>query len=115
LREFKGATPENPIVDAAKATARLPNLDIEILHRRSPSGDTEQISIVLQAVPSFAAFGRFIEAVNPFAFWAQAAWLAWSPWVEATRLVMLPRSAASLPPSQEGENAGDPEQRRQSP
>ena len=31
LREFKGATPENPVVGAAKATARLPNLDIEIL------------------------------------------------------------------------------------
>jgi hypothetical protein len=33
LREFKGATPANPVVDAAKATARLPNLDIESLHR----------------------------------------------------------------------------------
>jgi hypothetical protein len=37
----------------------LPGLDIEIIHRRSPSGDAEQISINLQAVPSFEAFGRF--------------------------------------------------------
>jgi hypothetical protein len=37
----------------------LPGLDIEIVHRRSPSGDTEQILINLQAVPSFEAFGRF--------------------------------------------------------
>jgi len=113
LREFKGATPEQPVVDAAKATARLPNLDIEILHRRSPSGDTEQISIVLQAAPSFEAFARFIEAANPFAFWAQAAWLAWCPWLEATRVVMPPRTAA-LPPPQGREEAGDPEQRRSS-
>jgi hypothetical protein len=68
LREFKGAAPENSVVDAAKATARLPNLDIEILHRRSPNGDSEQISIVLQAVPSFEAFGRFIEAATPLRF-----------------------------------------------
>jgi hypothetical protein len=110
LREFKGATPENPVLDAAKATARLPNLDIEIFHRRSPSGDSEQISIVLQAVPSFEAFGRFIEAANPFAFWAQAVWLAWSPWLDATRVAMLPRSA-TRPLPQDGGDAGNPEQR----
>jgi len=110
LREFKGPTPESPVVDATKATAHLPNLDIEILHRRSPSGDREQISIVLQAVPSFEAFGRFIEAANPFAFWAQAAWLAWAPWLEATRVVMLSRSPA-LPLPQDAEDAGNPEQR----
>ena len=110
MREFKGPTPESPVVDATKATAHLPNLDIEILHRRSPSGDREQISIVLQAVPSFEAFGRFIEAANPFAFWAQAAWLAWFPWLEATRVVMLSRSPA-LPLPQDAEDAGNPEQR----
>jgi hypothetical protein len=59
------------------ATAHLPGLDIEITHRRSPEGDAEQISINLQAVPSFEAFGRYIEAANPFLFWAQAARLAW--------------------------------------
>ena len=40
-------------------TARLSGLDIEIVHRRSPARDAEQISINLQAVPSFEA--------NPFA------------------------------------------------
>ena len=34
-----------------RATARLPGLDIEIIHRRSTSGEAEQISINLQAVP----------------------------------------------------------------
>jgi len=108
LSEFEGGAPENAVVDETKATARLPRLDIEILHRRSPSGDTEQISIVLQAMPSFEAFGRFIEATNPFAFWAQAAWLVWSPWLEATRAVMLPWNAAL--PLQKND-AREPEQR----
>lgn len=75
LPEFKEAKQPGEIVDATKATAHLPGLEIEIVHRRSPTGDNEQISINLQAVPSFEAFGRFLEAANPFAFWA----IAWSP------------------------------------
>ncbi len=38
--------------DTTQATARLPGLEIEIVHRRLPGGDAEQISINLQAVPS---------------------------------------------------------------
>jgi hypothetical protein len=55
--------------DETKATARLPNLDIEIVRSRSPAGDAERITISLQAAPSFPAFGRFLEATNPFLFW----------------------------------------------
>ena len=46
-------------------------MDIEIIHRKSPGAEAEQISInlqALQAVPSFEAFGRFLEKANPFAF-----------------------------------------------
>ena len=78
------------------ATARLPGLDIEVVHR-SPGGDREEISINLQAVPSFEAFGRFLEAANPFVFWAEATRLTW---LEAARALMLPSSAArTLPKS----------------
>jgi hypothetical protein len=77
--------------DTTWATARLPGLEIEIVHRRLP-GDAEQISINLQAMPSFEAFGRFLETANPFAFWAQAAQTAWLPWLEATGTLMLPSS-----------------------
>lgn len=59
-------------VDATKTTASLPGLDIEIVHRRSPGGDAERISINLHAMPSFEGFGRFVDSANPFAFWAQA-------------------------------------------
>lgn len=50
--------------DAITATARLPGLEIEIVRRRAPGGDAEQISINLQAVPSFEAFGRFAERMK---------------------------------------------------
>jgi hypothetical protein len=83
-------------VDSTTATAHLPGLDIEIVHRQSPDGLTEQVSINLKAVPSFAAFARSLEAMNPFAFWAEAIGLAWLPWVEATRAMMM---AESLSPS----------------
>jgi hypothetical protein len=82
---------QQPEIVATRATARLPGLDIEIVHRRSPSGDAEQISINLQAVPSFEAFGRFIESANPFAFWAQAVQTAWLPWRAAAQ-ALLPAS-----------------------
>jgi hypothetical protein len=84
--------------DATRATARLPGLEVEIVHRRLPGGDAEHISINLQAMPSFEAFSRFFETANPFAFWAQAAQIAWFPWLEAARTVMLPWNVAPTPP-----------------
>ena len=53
--------------NTTRATARLPGLNIEIIHRRSLNDEAEQISINLQAMPSFEAFGRFLETANPFA------------------------------------------------
>jgi hypothetical protein len=80
-------------------------LKIEIVHRRSPSGDAEQISIPLQAMPSFEAFGRFLEDANPFAFWVQASRLAWLPWLEAARIALLPFSYALAAESRLGRAA----------
>jgi len=96
LSGFKETTHSSE-VDVTTATARLPGLDIEIVHRRSPGNDREQISINLQAVPSFEAFGRFLEAANPFAFWAEATKLIWFSWLEAARAVMS--AAPPLPKS----------------
>ena len=93
MLEFEKATPPSD-VEPTKATAHLPGLVIEITHRRSPDGDAELISINMQAVPSFEAFGRYVEAANPFAFWARAAQLAWLPWIEAARTMTLPWGAA---------------------
>jgi len=91
--------PDNSIppleIEATRATARLPGLDIEIVHRRSPGGDAEQISINLQAVPSFEAFGRYIDSSNPFMFWARAMQMAWLPWYTA---MLGPNLMLSEPP-----------------
>ena len=76
-------------IDSTRATAHLPGLDIEIVHYHVPDGLTERVSINLTAVPSFEAFARSIDAWNPFAFWAEAMRLAWFPWIEATRVVMM--------------------------
>lgn len=83
--------------DTTRATTRFPGLEIEIVHRRSPAADAEQISIILQAVPSFEAFGQFLQTANPFAFLAQAAQMAWLPWLGTTSALMLPWSVASAP------------------
>jgi hypothetical protein len=74
-----------------KAVARLPNLDIEIFHRRPWQGNEELLSITLRATPSFESFLRSAESANPFlfgpmafnpmAFWLRAAQTAWSPWL----------------------------------
>ena len=78
--------------DATRAVAHLPGLAIEIEHRRSLNADAELISIHLQAMPSFEAFGRYLEAANPFGFWARAAQLAWQPWFAAMQ-ALAPLSA----------------------
>jgi hypothetical protein len=80
--------------DTTRATARLPGLDIEIVHRRAVEGDAEEISLNLRAAPSFEAFGRALEAANPFAFWAQSAQLAWLPWLVVARALPLPWTLA---------------------
>jgi hypothetical protein len=103
LSELK-RDPRQSEIGATRAIARLPGLNIEVVHRQSPDGDGEQISITLQAVPSFEAFGRFLEAANPFVFWVQAGQLAWLPWLEAVRAAMLPFSSASALP-EAGSNA----------
>jgi hypothetical protein len=89
LPDLKKPT-QQPEIDATRATANLPGLDIEIVHRRSLGGDAEQISIHLQAVPSFEAFGGFVESANLFAFWAQAVEMAWLPWRAAFQAMLPP-------------------------
>jgi hypothetical protein len=114
LSEFK-RDPRRSEVGATRATARLPGLNIEVVHRQSPDGDSEQISINLQAVPSFEAFGRFLEQANPFAFWVAASRLAWLPWLEAARIAMLPFSSASALPKAGSDAVSRFSQERHSP
>ncbi len=96
MAEFKAGAPTKDI-DPMRASMQLPRLDIKIAHQRSPNGAAEQISITIQAVPSFEAFGRLLESANPFAFWIQATQLAWASWLEATRMMGLPLAGGARP------------------
>src|SRR5215211_5562133 len=89
--------------DETRATARLPNLDIEILHRRPWEGNEEQIVVMLRAVPSFEAFGRLLEASNPLLVWTRMMQAAWSPWVHGLTTALSP---SFRPPSLPGFDAG---------
>jgi hypothetical protein len=94
--------------ETTRATAILPGLEIEIVHRRPQGENLEALSINLQAMPSFEAFGRFLEAANPVVFWVQAMeqamQMAWLPWLGASRALMLPwhsAAGAALQPQSE--------------
>ena len=89
----------NSDIDAARASARLPGLDIDIIHRQSPNGDWEQISINLRVTPSFEALGSLFEAANPFTFWMQAARFMWMPWLLAAQTMLLPAGGPRTLPS----------------
>jgi hypothetical protein len=89
--------------DETRATARLPNLDIEILHRRPWEGNEEQIVVMLRAVPSFEAFGRLLEASNPLLVWTRMMEAAWSPWVRGLTTAFSP---SVRPPSLPGFDLG---------
>jgi hypothetical protein len=78
-------------MDETRAVARLPHLDIEIVHRRLPGQEAEQLAISLRATPSFDAFQRHVEAqapfwpwlaFNPFLPWQRMLLQAWRPWLE---------------------------------
>jgi hypothetical protein len=77
--------------DETRATASLPGLDVEIVHRHASDASAELITISLRAAPSFEAFGRYLEATNPLLAWARMIELAWQPWL-----------GAFLPPPQGG-------------
>jgi hypothetical protein len=87
-------------MDETRATARLPHLDVEIVHRRLPEEQVEQLAISLRANPSFDAFGRDLDA--PAAFWP---WLATNPLLAWQRLLM----AAWRPWLGQGQIAPGPE------
>jgi len=105
LSEFNRSTSRDP--EPLRATASLPGLDIEIVHRRSAEGDREQLSINMLAVPSFAVFDQHLRAMNPLTFWAEAARAFWAPWLEAARMGTLPY--VDSPKLTKGDPQADPD------
>ena len=86
-------------IEVTKASAHLPGLDIDIIHRQSPNGDWEQVSINLRATPSFEGVGHFFEATDPFTLWLQTVRLMWMPLLLAAQTMMPPDSRPRTLPS----------------
>jgi hypothetical protein len=90
-------------MDETKAVASLPNLDIEIHHRRVPEEAAEYLSISLRATPSFRAMADHLDAhamqlFNPMVFWLtafQAAQEFWAPFLPVARYLPAPRDDES--------------------
>jgi hypothetical protein len=101
-------------MDETRATAHLPNLDIEILYRQLPNEGAEQLQISLRAQPSFETFGRWFEgagpasawlALNPLLAWQQAALAFWAPWLSVASRT-LPGAAPDAQERGEGGEEG---------
>jgi hypothetical protein len=63
--------------DETWATARLPHVDVNILHRRAWEGGAEQLLVTVRAVPSTEVFRRVLEISNPFVVWTRMMEAAW--------------------------------------
>ena len=84
-------------LDETIARARLPNLDIDIVHRRSRTGEMEALSITLQATPSFKRLGHVLDAASPLQFWASIAESMWMPWLKLLDAACSMPALASRP------------------
>jgi hypothetical protein len=84
-------------MDETKLTARLPNLEVEIIRREDPAQNAEMLTLNFRAVPSFDAFSRYLlgaapEAApltdaGPFGAWIALWQQAWAPWLEAIKAI----------------------------
>ena len=77
--------------DETRAFARLPGLDIAVLHRAAWGGDGEQVVIAVRAAPSFGALGRPVGIADPLLLWMGLAQTMWASWLGCL-------AAASAPP-----------------
>ena len=76
---------------ARGAFARLPGLDIAVLHRDMRGGDGEQVFIALKAAPPLGALARSMRVADPLLLWMRLLQLGWASWFSCL-------AAASTPP-----------------
>ena len=65
-----------PTQDDTRAVAKLPNLEIEIRHRKAADEGAEYLSVSLRATPDLAAVAAWLD---PFA--VMRAWVSFNPWL----------------------------------
>jgi hypothetical protein len=100
-------------MDETKAIARLPQLEIEIWHRRLPEEQAEQLAISLKATPSFEGFASFLEQpgpwvmLQPWLLWGQLAQAVWQPWLAASRVALALAAPRRPTPPDSGPRRSD--------
>jgi hypothetical protein len=65
-------------MDDTRAVATLPNLEIEIRHRKDPEERAEYLSVTLKATPDLDAVAMWLDPAR-----MMRAWLAFNPWLAA--------------------------------
>lgn len=68
-------------LDETRATAHLPTLDIEVVHRPNAANQAERLVVTVREVSPGEAIGRWLEAMNPLLFWLRVSQTVWSVWV----------------------------------
>lgn len=66
--------------DETRAIARLPGLDIAILHTRAQAGQGERLAVVMQRTAPLPP----LALPDPVSLWLQMAQAAWAPWLALT-------------------------------
>lgn len=86
-------------MDETKLTADLPTMSVEIVHRATPDGRGEAVTIQLNATPDFRSALPLIAGmaqlplmlaqsssnISPLAWWNQAAQSMMAPWMALAR------------------------------
>jgi hypothetical protein len=90
------------MTETTRGIAKLPSLDVELVHDKSESGDAERLAIRVTGRPDLESAAKMVEphlltmmmAANPFlAAPMKMAQQFWAPW-----LAMNPALKALLPP-----------------
>lgn len=67
-----------------RALTRLPNLEIEVLHKPARDGRGEQVAILLSAGPRGAP-AMLLGLAQPMLLWMRFLQAAWAPWLPTHR------------------------------
>lgn len=69
-----------------RAVARLPNLEIEVLHKPAGEGRGEQVAILFSAAGGQAMPAMLLGLAQPMLLWMRWVEAAWAPWLALAAL-----------------------------
>ncbi len=90
------------MTETTRGIAKLPSMDVELVHDRSEDGSAERMAIRITGRPDLHSAAKFVEpelmtaalSMNPFLAWPmRMAQQFWAPW-----FALNPALKAMLPP-----------------